>query len=222
MIETQNHTTKMDNIYRFQRYIYDLTRKFYLFGRDTIIREMKISPGDTILEMGCGTARNLIQLAQRYPHAHFYGIDASSEMLRTANQKIKRKGFENTIQVKHALAEDVDYQSTFELKKPFDIVFFSYSLSMIPAWQQALKCAFNNLKDEGDLFIVDFWDQGKLPHWFQKVLSVWLSWFHVHPDSTIVDHAKGLVPYTASDIEIDSILGRYAMKIHMVKSKATA
>lgn len=222
MIETQNHTTKMDNVYRFQRYIYDLTRKFYLFGRDTIIREMNISPGDTILEMGCGTARNLIQLAKRYPDAHFYGIDASMEMLRTANQKIKRKGFENTIQVKHALAEDVDYQSTFELEKPFDIVFFSYSLSMIPTWQQALECAFNNLKDEGDLFIVDFWDQGKLPRWFQKVLKVWLSWFHVHPDSTIVDHTKGLIPNTASDITIDSILGRYAMKIHMIKSKATA
>ena len=34
---------KMDKMYRHQRYFYDLTRKYYLLGRDRLINEMKIS-----------------------------------------------------------------------------------------------------------------------------------------------------------------------------------
>ena len=55
----------MDRMYRHQRYFYDLTRKYYLLGRDRLIREMKISGGENILEIGCGTARNLIILGEK-------------------------------------------------------------------------------------------------------------------------------------------------------------
>ncbi|HEY0281515.1 MAG TPA: hypothetical protein VGC27_02700 [Rhizomicrobium sp.] len=34
----QNHAALMDEIYRHQRYVYDLTRKYYLFGRDRLIK----------------------------------------------------------------------------------------------------------------------------------------------------------------------------------------
>ena len=55
----------LDSIYAYQRLIYDWTRKFFLFGRDTLIREMKLQPGDHVVEVGCGTARNLIALAKK-------------------------------------------------------------------------------------------------------------------------------------------------------------
>ena len=57
----------MDRVYRHQRYIYDLTRKYYLFGRDRLIRELDLKPGERLVEIGCGTARNLVRIARRYP-----------------------------------------------------------------------------------------------------------------------------------------------------------
>ena len=80
---------KMDSTYRVQRYFYDVTRKYYLLGRDRLLREMNVQPGETVLEVGCGTGRNLIILARRHPDARFFGLDASASMLETAEWKIE-------------------------------------------------------------------------------------------------------------------------------------
>ena len=120
----------MDRMYRFQRYFYDLTRKYYLLGRDRLIDEMEVAAGDNVLEIGCGTGRNLILLGRKRRDANLFGLDASSEMLVTASEKVSKSG--QKIGLKTALADDFDFDSTFGLGKPFDVVFFSYSISMIP------------------------------------------------------------------------------------------
>ena len=83
-----NAHSAMDQMYRYTRHIYDFTRKYYLFGRDKLIEELPVSDGDHICEVGCGTARNLVVLAQKKPGLHLYGIDASAEMLKTAQTSV--------------------------------------------------------------------------------------------------------------------------------------
>jgi S-adenosylmethionine-diacylgycerolhomoserine-N-methlytransferase len=124
-------------MYRGQRYFYDLTRKYFLLGRDRLLREMNVQAGENVLEAGCGTGRNLVILGKKYRDANFFGLDASGEMLKTAQAKINRGNLKN-IQVKIALADDFDYRKPFYLEKPFDTIFFSYSISMIPTWKNQL------------------------------------------------------------------------------------
>ena len=38
----------MDRIYRYQRYIYDLTRKYYLLGRDRLIAGLNVPEGGSV------------------------------------------------------------------------------------------------------------------------------------------------------------------------------
>ena len=61
------HAGLMDRVYRRQRHVYDFTRKYYLFGRDRLIRNLSLAPGASLVEVGCGTARNLIAIAKAYP-----------------------------------------------------------------------------------------------------------------------------------------------------------
>jgi S-adenosylmethionine-diacylgycerolhomoserine-N-methlytransferase len=82
----------MDRMYRRQRHIYDLSRKFYLLGRDEAITRLRPAPGDRVLEIGCGTGRNLVKLAQAYPEARLFGVDVSQEMLATAAASTTRAG----------------------------------------------------------------------------------------------------------------------------------
>ena len=51
---TISHAEMMDEVYRYQRHIYDLTRKYYLLGRDRLIEGLKVPDRANILEIGCG------------------------------------------------------------------------------------------------------------------------------------------------------------------------
>ena len=55
----------MDRMYRRQRHIYDLTRKFYLLGRDELIAGLKPPPGGAVLESPAAPAA--ISFAQPTP-----------------------------------------------------------------------------------------------------------------------------------------------------------
>ncbi len=168
----------MDRMYRLQRYFYDFTRKYYLLGRDQLLREMDMKAGETVLEIGCGTARNLIVLAKRHPDTNLYGLDASSAMLETARSKADSAGITN-ITLKTALADDFSFDQTFGLSEPFDKIFFSYSISMIPPWRESIENAVKNLKTGGTIYIVDFFDQRNWPAMLRRPFAWWLRKFGV-------------------------------------------
>jgi S-adenosylmethionine-diacylgycerolhomoserine-N-methlytransferase len=170
----------MDRMYRFQRHIYDATRKFYLLGRDKLIAELNPPPGGAVLEIGCGTGRNLIKIARRYPQARCYGLDVSEEMLRTARQQVAKAGLSDRITLAQADATNFDAQALFG-RAGFERVVVSYALSMIPPWREALTQALNVVAPGGSLHIVDFGDQAHLPVPFRTVLNSWLALFHVTP-----------------------------------------
>ncbi|HEV3271063.1 MAG TPA: class I SAM-dependent methyltransferase [Candidatus Methylacidiphilales bacterium] len=203
-------TEEMDAMYRWTRYVYDLTRKYYLLGRDRLLRDMILQPGDRVLEIGCGTARNLIRLAKQRPDIRCFGLDASTEMLATATAKVKSRRLEERITLAHCLAEELDYAKTFGLNAPFDAAFFSYSLSMIPTWPQAVDAALANLKRGAALYVVDFWDQGGWPRWFRFALKRWLDLFHVVHRPELLDYLRQLDEKGLGTLTLQSVAGRYA------------
>jgi len=200
----------MDNMYRYQRHIYDLTRKFYLLGRDKMMAQMNAQDGERILEVGCGTGRNLIVLAQKYKNAHFYGLDAAQVMLDTAQTKLDAKGLTDKITLRRELAEDLNYKTTFNLDEPLDTIFFSYSITMIPTWREAIQAGLDNVKAGRSIYIVDFWDQKDLPALFRWVLKTWLKQFHVQFWNDLMPHLESLEKEGKIKLEVTSVARRYA------------
>lgn len=170
----------MDRIYGRQRHIYDFTRKYYLLGRDELIDRLAPPGGSRVLEIGCGTARNLVRAARRYPDVEFYGIDISWEMLETARRVVVRERLTAHIQLAQADASRFDPAMLFGVPG-FSRIFVSYSLSMIPQWPAVLASAKQWLAPGGELHIVDFGRQEGLPAAFRILLRGWLRQFHVHP-----------------------------------------
>jgi S-adenosylmethionine-diacylgycerolhomoserine-N-methlytransferase len=203
-----DHAALMDKVYRRQRHIYDLSRKYYLLGRDRLVKELGAKPGERIVEIGCGTARNLIRIAETYPGTRLYGLDASAEMLRTAREAVARAGLSDRIQLEHALAEELT-PALFGLDQPFDHAIFSYSLSMIPDWRGALKRAAQCLRTEGFVHVVDFGDLESLWPIARKGLRFWLRLFHVAPRDELLRwlEAAGETP---DDRSLRVWPGRYA------------
>lgn len=169
------HAELMDRTYRHQRLVYDLTRAYYLLGRDRLIADLAPPPGARILELACGTGRNLRLIQQRHPDVRLYGLDISAEMLRSARRRL---GSRATLAFGDACSFDA--QALFGVAA-FDRIVLSYSLSMIPDWQRALNHAAAHLAPGGALHVVDFGTQAGLPGWFREGLRRWLARFHVTP-----------------------------------------
>lgn len=204
-----NHAELMDRNYRFQRHIYDLTRKYFLLGRDTLLDAMPLHDGMRVCEVGCGTARNLLRLARRYPFLHLYGLDISREMLDVARTKLARHHQLATLV--QGGAEDLDPMRTFGMAEPFDAIFFSYSLSMIPPWREALYAALRSLRPDGTLHLVDFWDQRDLPQAFRHLLTWWLRIFHVRHEPALITELRHIETQGWAHVTTRSLYRRYTL-----------
>jgi S-adenosylmethionine-diacylgycerolhomoserine-N-methlytransferase len=181
---TGDHAGLMDEVYRGQRHIYDLTRKYYLLGRDRLIAEMDVPDGGTVLEVGCGTGRNLAQIAKQWPNARLYGLDISEEMLKSATVNLRRARCINRTILGRADAANFDAISLYGRGR-FDRIMFSYTLSMVPDWHGALRQAAALLSTQGSIHVVDFGMQTGLPDWFRQALVTWLARFHVEPRESL-------------------------------------
>lgn len=179
MADATDHSRLMDETYRYQRLFYDVTRKYYLLGRDHLIRELNAKPSARVLEVACGTGRNLAKIRKRYPEAKVYGFDISEQMLVTARSKLG-----SGVPLAQGNACDFDPVAMFGVED-FDHIVLSFSLSMIPDWQNALAEATRHLAPGGQLHVVDFGESSRLPSWFQRGLLAWLSRFHVAPRVTL-------------------------------------
>ena len=148
----------MNRIYRRQRHIYDLTRKYYLLGRDQLIDG---------LDAGAGTrARDRLRHRPQ-PDRGGAALSAGAFLRhrrvdRDARpppiEAIARAGLSSRVRVAHADAAAFDPAPLFG-RRAFDRIFISYSLSMIPQWRAALDQAVALLAPRGELHIVDFGGQ---------------------------------------------------------------
>lgn len=179
-----SHGRRMDDVYKWTRHVYDLTRPFFLLGRNRLVDNVNPVSGATVLEMGCGTGYNLIRLAERRPDLQLIGVDASTAMLEVAEQKIKRRGLAGRIRLTHGYAE------SFSPQQPVAAVFFSYSLSMMPDPLGALRNASAMLGRNGVIHVVDF---GDLKSWFEPLrvqVLKFLNRFKVYPQPEVVEHLQ--------------------------------
>jgi S-adenosylmethionine-diacylgycerolhomoserine-N-methlytransferase len=185
-------TSRMNRMYRWQRHIYDTTRRLYLLGRDQLIADLNPRSGATVLEIGCGTGRNLVQAATRFPEARFFGLDVSTEMLTSAIGAIERNGLTAKVRVAHGDATAFKPQPLFG-EAAFDHIMISYSLSMIPNYGAVLERAAAALKPGGRLHIVDFGDQRGLPRFVRALLRRWLALFDVTPRNELETTLRQMV-----------------------------
>ncbi|MEY3047618.1 MAG: hypothetical protein RL424_940 [Pseudomonadota bacterium] len=174
----------MDDVYKWTRHVYDLSRPFFLLGRDGLINELNPRQGATVLEMGCGTGHNLIRLARRRPDLQLIGVDASTAMLEMAERKVRKQGLSERVTLSHVYAE------SYKPQQAVAAILFPYSLSMMPSPLDALQNATAMLEPDGAIHVVDF---GDLQSWFRPLrhqILRFLNRFEVYPQPEVIDDLK--------------------------------
>ncbi|MCX6050654.1 MAG: methyltransferase domain-containing protein [Chloroflexi bacterium] len=153
MQEKRQNQNTLVQYYAFHSKIYDATRWSFLFGRTTIVRQVAMRMQPTrILEVGCGTGNNLVQLCKLFPDAYITGLDLSNAMLARARQHLGE-------QTQHVQLLERAYDRPLKITPSFDLILFSYALTMFnPGWEQAIDAAYRDLRPGGLIAVVDFHD----------------------------------------------------------------
>lgn len=167
------HRAFLNKYYGISRGIYDLTRRYFLLGREAAISHLRDQPWETLVEIGPGTGRNLKKLKAIRPGASFGGIEASDAMLEHARKKIP---FARLV---HGFAEDADIEAIFG-RRP-DRILFAYCLSMVQEPLLALEHCRRSLAPNGEVLVVDFGNLAGWPAPLRRGLLKFIDVFHVRP-----------------------------------------
>jgi len=164
--DTKSQNKAMKKYYKFQSKIYDSTRWTFLFGRLNIMHQLPIAQDAEIkiLEVGCGTGFNLSNFAKYFKQANFVGMDVSEDMIDLSAKNTK--AYQDRVEL---LAKPYG-EEAFEEKETFDVVLFSYALTMInPQWRDLIEAAYEDIKPGGLIAVVDFHEsRNPLFKWHMK------------------------------------------------------
>ncbi len=149
-------------MFRPERYtvsarVYDVIsgeRPVYRAGRVVAVAGLRLTPGCSVLDLGCGTGLNHPLLVDGVgPAGSVVGLDRSPQMLAQARRRATRHGWS---QVQAVQADMVDgLGPAADGSVGFDAVIATYTLSLVPRWERAWARALGAVRPGGRIAVVD-------------------------------------------------------------------
>ncbi len=147
----------MDAIYRYQRYIYDASRKYYLWAATACSTSSSRRRAERCWRSRAGRGATSSRRAPLSACAllRLRYLRAPCSTPRAPRSRVRGSLIASTV------VGDATTSSGERLfgVGAFDRVFISYALSMIPPWRQALRQALAGRGPGGRLHVVDFGEQ---------------------------------------------------------------
>lgn len=125
------------------------------FGYDRLRRQavdaLMLQPGDTVLEIGCGTGANFPMLEEHIgPIGRLIGIDLTRSMLDVAEKRIQAAGW-NNVELIQSAAKDYPFR-----KQSVDAVISTFALTLEPDYDAVIASVATALRPSGRFAIADF------------------------------------------------------------------
>jgi demethylmenaquinone methyltransferase / 2-methoxy-6-polyprenyl-1,4-benzoquinol methylase len=131
------------------------------------MRQMEVKPGQSSLDLCCGTCDWTIALANASQGGHTVGLDFSRNMLDIGQAKVDRLGYNKQITLVHGNAMELPFEDN-----SFDYVTIGFGLRNIPDIMKALKEMKRVVKPGGKIVCLEL----SKPTW-QPFKSIYYFYF---------------------------------------------
>lgn len=188
-VKGKTQQQRLESFYNSQAHLYDSYRHRMLHARFPMVRKMPTTVGGTWVDMGGGTGSNL----EFYQRLRSWGkvviLDLCPSLVHTAQKRVDERGWSDFVSV--VLGDACDSSCPgMPATGTVDLVTFSYALTMIPDWKEAIRNAFRMLKKGGHIAVCDFTVTNS--QWFgMGALWTWLfAHDHVHLKAAHIETLK--------------------------------
>jgi ubiquinone/menaquinone biosynthesis C-methylase UbiE len=156
--------------YRKKAKHYDLTSRLYPAPgypqrgqRLRAVRALGLQPGDTVIDMACGTGLNfpLIQAAIG-PAGRILGVDLTDAMLGRARDRVEANGWGNVQLVQSDAVE-------FDFPPGVDAILSTYALSQVPGCAEVIAHGAAALSAGGRWAVLDLKVPDQTPRWISQL-----------------------------------------------------
>ncbi|MFQ5527859.1 MAG: class I SAM-dependent methyltransferase [Thermoanaerobaculia bacterium] len=157
------------SLYRKRAGNYNFTANlYYLIGyrewayRKRAVRALGLRPGDTVVEIACGTGLNFGLYQELVgPQGKVIGVDLNDAMLAEAAKRVERNGWRNT-ELIHADA------ARFQFPEGPNAVISTYAITLVAEFDEVIRSGCEALSPGGRFAILDFKRAEWAPQWLVR------------------------------------------------------
>ena len=131
--------------------------------RRRLVRRLALQPGDTVLDLACGTGLNFAAIQKKIgPSGQLIGVDLTPAMLDEARKKTKSHGWTNVTLIE----ADV---TTFRPSEQVDVALCTLAIGLMPDPEAVVRAMVEMTRPGGRVLIGD--GQFRLETGFQENLA---------------------------------------------------
>ena len=156
--------------YRRKAKRYDVVSRLYpvpgypqLSQRRRAVGALGLRPGDTVIDMACGTGLNFALIQQAIgPDGRLIGVDLTDAMLAVAQERIEKSGWSNVSLVQSDAA-------VFDYPVEIDGILSTYAMSHVPEAATAIAHGAAALSHGGRWVVLDLKVPDNVPRWLEQL-----------------------------------------------------
>jgi trans-aconitate 2-methyltransferase len=118
-----------------------------------ILERLNLRGDETIVDLGCGSGENTLELARRVPRGRVAGLDSSVAMISAADKAVEGIEAELRSRIKFMLGDIREFNAAGEYAREFSVVFSNAALQWVPGHREIFRRIYDALMPGGRVVV---------------------------------------------------------------------